>query len=235
MDTERISRVRESLQRSGLDALVCALPSNVLMLSGYWPVTGTAIAVATREGAFGLIAPEDEMEFVHQSWASEIQKFQSGSLDNLDGIAQIVNPLLHEVCKRVGLNSRCSIGLERGASFDPSGYASTMVYGSQIESMLSKAFPSLTLSDATPLVDSLKATLTAVELQTLREGCRIAGDAFVAAASGIADGASEFEIAGSLTTRLSRGVIDGHRSGGFGYCMSGPNSADAYAAYQQSR
>jgi hypothetical protein len=44
-DDERVSRIMEELKEQGLEAVVCSLPSNVLLLTGYWPVVGTAIAV----------------------------------------------------------------------------------------------------------------------------------------------------------------------------------------------
>ena len=47
-DDIRVEAIRRSLDASDLDALVCALPNNVLLLSGYWPAVGTALAVATR-------------------------------------------------------------------------------------------------------------------------------------------------------------------------------------------
>ncbi len=49
-DEERGRRIRDALEGLGLEAVVCSLPENVLLLSGYWPVVGDAIAVATREG-----------------------------------------------------------------------------------------------------------------------------------------------------------------------------------------
>ena len=39
----RIRMIQDALREHRLDAIVCALPANVLMLSGYWPVVGTAI------------------------------------------------------------------------------------------------------------------------------------------------------------------------------------------------
>jgi hypothetical protein len=35
-DEERIRRITSALAEAGVDALVCALPLNVLLLSGYW-------------------------------------------------------------------------------------------------------------------------------------------------------------------------------------------------------
>jgi Xaa-Pro aminopeptidase len=68
-DRDRIDRIRGALREAGLDALICALPSNVLLLSGYWPVVGTSVAIATRDGAVGLILPKDEAELGTAGWA----------------------------------------------------------------------------------------------------------------------------------------------------------------------
>ena len=62
-DHDRIARIRRALETHGLDVVVCGLRANVLMLlSGYWPVIGSALAVATREGGVALIVPADEAE-----------------------------------------------------------------------------------------------------------------------------------------------------------------------------
>src|SRR5438477_342865 len=63
-DAERLERIQLALREARLDALVCALPSNVLLVSGYWPVVGTSVAVATRDGAVGLAVPDDEDDLV---------------------------------------------------------------------------------------------------------------------------------------------------------------------------
>ena len=54
-DTERIDRIAYALRGAKLDGLVCALPANVLLLSGYWPVVGVSIAIATADGAVVLL------------------------------------------------------------------------------------------------------------------------------------------------------------------------------------
>ncbi|HDD34167.1 MAG TPA: aminopeptidase P family protein, partial [Thermofilaceae archaeon] len=53
----RISRVREAMERAGLDVLVARNPENVLYLSGYWPVNGWSLAVIPRDGEPLLIVP----------------------------------------------------------------------------------------------------------------------------------------------------------------------------------
>jgi Xaa-Pro aminopeptidase len=83
-DKERIGWIQRVLSENNWDALVCALPSNVLLLSGYWPVIGSAVAIITREGAVTVLAPEDERELAEQGWADEVRTFEGGSLHNLN-------------------------------------------------------------------------------------------------------------------------------------------------------
>lgn len=67
-DHDRVERIRRGLQRVQLDAILCTLPDYVLLLSGYWPVVGASIAIATSEGRICLIVPEDEMELARSGW-----------------------------------------------------------------------------------------------------------------------------------------------------------------------
>jgi len=48
-DAERMARVRAALRESGCDAFLCSLPTNVLLLSGYWPVIGSSVALLTAD------------------------------------------------------------------------------------------------------------------------------------------------------------------------------------------
>ena len=74
---DRLERVMAALRETGLDGLVCTLPSNVLLLSGYWPVVGTAVAVASRDGRVVVLAPTDEQDLATQSWA-EVRTYSPG-------------------------------------------------------------------------------------------------------------------------------------------------------------
>ena len=56
-DTERQHRTREALRAAGLDALVCRLAENVVLLSGYYPMVGASVVVFPAEGEPVLIAP----------------------------------------------------------------------------------------------------------------------------------------------------------------------------------
>src|SRR5262249_9696975 len=134
-DDIRVESIRRALDEAGLDALVCALPHNVLLLSGYWPLAGAALAVATREGRTALIAPSDEMESADRALGDEIRKYQ---VARLDGVDQTSDPLwlpLREAAADLAIG-KGRIGYERGPSLVPASCASMRLYGAGIVDLL---------------------------------------------------------------------------------------------------
>src|SRR5574338_1385223 len=120
-DQERVERNRQALKDAGIDVLVCSLPMNVLLLSGYWPVVGTSLAVFTSEGRSVVLAPEDEKELAAKGWADEVQTFQTGSLDELKSPVEAVGGPLRQVGSGVGRSSR--VGFESATVSEPASYA----------------------------------------------------------------------------------------------------------------
>lgn len=230
-DQERVARIQRALDTHRLDALVCTLPSNVRLASGYWPVIGNAIVLVTRDGATAVLAPEDEAALAADSWADVVQLFPPGSLDALTDSVDVVTPHLRELASAAGLHGKTRIGFE-GASFDPSVYASGFAYGATLQPLLSTALTHAELREARHLFAGLRSTLTTGELATLREACDIARRAFEDAVEQIRVGLREHEIADMIRSRLRSPSHP--RADGFVYCMSGENAAKAYASFQQS-
>src|ERR1043165_4204980 len=127
-DIERIERIRLALKESGMDAVVCTLPSRVLMLSGYWPVVGTSIAIVTSEGFVVLVAPEDERDLALNGWADEVRFFVPGSLSELSSSVENVYSPLSDVAATLGLAGKPVIGYEAAAVFEPVSYAAMHLY-----------------------------------------------------------------------------------------------------------
>ena len=75
--------IRRALERTNWDLLVCSMPSNVLLLSGYWPAAGYSLAIATRDGRIVLVVPEDEDDLAERSWADEVATYCPASLDRV--------------------------------------------------------------------------------------------------------------------------------------------------------
>lgn len=233
-DEERIGRIQQVLSENAWDALVCALPSNVLLLSGYWPVIGSAIAIFARDGTVVVLAPEDERELAEQGWAGEVRTFQGGSLHDLKTTSEKAGAALTKIAAGMGLHQGSVVGYEGSASFSPATYASSFRYGAGIQTVLARAFPSAALADATPCLARLRSVVTSRELGLVRQACEIAQNAFRFASAHIRPGMRESEIASLLRSNLAGGTEPTERCDGYAYCMSGPNSAKAYAAFQQT-
>src|SRR5579875_2055989 len=97
---ERIDRIGIALRKNQWDLVVCALPKNVLLLSGYWPVVGTGVAVASAEGRIALLVPEDEEDLAQSGWADEVRTFKPGSLDEITTTAQAIRAPLGDLINR---------------------------------------------------------------------------------------------------------------------------------------
>jgi Xaa-Pro aminopeptidase len=234
-DDERVSRIVAGLERHGLEAVVCSLPSNVLLLTGYWPVVGTAIAVASRRGQVGLVAPSDERELTEAGWADEIHFFESGSIEEIRSISATVQLPLEEVLRAMRVIGG-RVGWESGAASQPCSYAEMHLYGAGMESLLRRV--GLTsLHPADELLAILRSRPTAEELRRIRTACALAERAFQAGARLVRPGQPESEVAAGFRRPLySPGDwLGAARVDGFIFCMSGPNAAAAYGAYARSR
>src|SRR5689334_21512782 len=135
-DAERINRIREALERANMDALICALPTNVLLVSGYWPVTGTSVAVITRNGVVHLLAPEDEAELARASWADVVETISFGSLDEIKTAVDVLRAPLTTVVRDLRGRERIVVGCETGAGVEPASYVGMHLFGNAINELL---------------------------------------------------------------------------------------------------
>ena len=231
---ERSDRIQNALRERQIDLLVCALPANVLMMSGYWPVVGTGVALAFSSGPISLLIPEDEADLTSSGWADEVQTFKPASLQSVKTAADSIEiPLANFAAGR-----HWRIGYEAGASSEPASYAAMHLYGERMATLLSTCFPQSVLIPADEMLIELRARKTQTETERIRMACDIARDAFMAVTAPILSGSSEIAIANFVRNGLSKGLARSPwlgRADGFAWCMSGPNSALASAAYARSR
>lgn len=234
---ERKARIREALAEARLDAVVCALPANVLMLSGYWPVIGSSLAVATKTGTVILLVPEDEKELAESGWADEVHTFSPASWTEIRSSVEIAGAHLAELLTDVQLGRGHTLGFESGPMFEPASYASMHLYGASIHDLLHLAARFVALAPAREVLANLRSSLTQHEVGRVRAACLIAQEAFLEGAWKLRTGLYEVEAAALFRTPISLNVPAQPgitRSDGFAFCMSGENSARAFAAYQIS-
>jgi Xaa-Pro aminopeptidase len=209
------------------------------MLTGYWPVVGTAVALATSDGNVGLVVPRDEEELAesHATPGAVIRSFEPASLSELRTAAETVGQPLADVAGRLGL-VRGSVGNDGGEGVEPAPYVAMHLYGRTLLSVLATVMPDVRVVEADAVLKSLRAALTPTELGRVREACAVARQGFLAGVQGLRAGITEAEAALGFRGPLSAGeprLLDRARMDGFVYCMSGPNAARAAAAYQRSR
>jgi Xaa-Pro dipeptidase len=229
-DYERARRNRQALSEAGIDGLVCALPVNVLLLTGYWPVVGTSLAICTRDEQVLLLVPEDELALARRGWADEIVTYAAGSLDDLKSITEIVTSELSKIAAGLGIRS---IGFENDAVSLPVPYAAVTVFGWSMSKILNGSFPKGQLVPAGNMLARLRSVLTPDEIGRVRIACRIAEDAYLNGRQEIMPDLSEIEVAKAFREGLVPVELpDGARRDGFMFCMSGKNSYLASAAFQ---
>jgi Xaa-Pro dipeptidase len=222
-DAERIERLQAAMKETGLDALAVGLPTNVLLLTGYFPVTGNSFAVVTREGEVIVYLPEDERDLAEIRCDDRVVCYKP------DGI-----PALRRLMSATASLDDKVVGFECGELYEPSSYASMHLFHTAVPELLEGAV----LRPAGELLARVKAVLTPIEIDRVRRACRIAEVAFRCGADQLAPGLKETEAAanfrGPLVT-VGTGFEGVVRADGFVFCMSGANSAGAWAAFARSR
>ncbi len=237
IDPDRRALVQEQLRKADVDALVCGLPANVLLLSGYWPVVGTSLAIVVRDGPNVLLVPEDEKELAEQGGADEIHTYKPAPLDSLANLIETQSPPLAALARKLSLQ-RKRLGHEHGGWFEASSYAAMHLYRSSLTAILERSFDHPHLIDMDERLTYLRAIKTPQELERIRLACRIAAEAFERGRRRMQVGMKETEVAEHFRAPLSiHGVgREGlERAGGFTFCMSGPNAAKASGAFARSQ
>ncbi|HSV15047.1 MAG TPA: Xaa-Pro peptidase family protein [Tepidisphaeraceae bacterium] len=231
MDALRGQRVTDALSAAGLDAVVCALPTNVLLLSGYWPIVGTGVIVAGRERRI-LLVPKDEQSLAERGHADEVRTFEpGGSLTQMATAAESVRDPLADIATELGIE-RGRIGFEAGEWFEPASYAAMHLYAGAMHRVLQSALPSATIEPADEMLRSLRTVKTPAELDRISAACAICQTAFTRGAGEVRAGVSEVEAAARFRVPLASPLAS--RADGHVAFMSGINSASAYGAYARS-
>ncbi len=236
-NSERVERIRDALRKNKWDLVVCALPMNVLLLSGYWPVVGTGVAVASKEGKISLLVPEDEEDLARHGWADEVRTFKAGSLNEVITASEAIREPLKRLARGL-FAGPVRVGFEAQETSEPAFYAAIHLYTETMRELLEETFNIAALTAADEVLAHLRGCNTQFEISRIQTACQIAETAFEHGCQQIRAGATEVEIAAIFREPLSASVVDYpkvQRADGFAWCMSGSNSALASGAYARSR
>ncbi len=225
-----------ALDQENLAALVCFAPEDVLLISGYWPVMAASVALLTREDELHILVPEDELHLAEST--AEKAHFHSYTPETLDRISTATEALektIARLAERLSLRGgRLGVLLEDSAQTQ--SYLSRNHFHCALVPMLLRSFPNVSLAGVDALLAQIKSVKTNAELEQMRHLCRLAKAGFDAARRAIASGRREDEIAADIQHAFGPVAKDGfHRGEGYFFCMSGPNSTKAAAAFARTR
>jgi len=196
-DRERLARVQTALGKAGIDALVCRLPENLVLLAGYWPVIGRSAVVVPLEGAPVLLAPGMEEDALRQATVTDVRTFQVWHLSD-PAPDDVLCTLLRQVASDLRLHGK-RIGIEAG--FEDLAPTQKILEpwapASLSREILTDAFGDH-LIDATRLLVELRARKTALEIGRIRTAAEIAVFGLEAFAEAVRPGRREIDIAASV-------------------------------------
>jgi Xaa-Pro dipeptidase len=229
-DLERIERTRKAMQQQHMDALVCRLPENIVMLTGYWPMNGFAFLVFPVDKDPVLIAPVPEEELAREGWVSDIRTFKWGLVDSGDPYLSIA-ALLKQAAAELGLAGK-RVGYEGSFEFIAAPYvgAEPSVFSQASLALYQRAFGE-NLADATGLIHKLRLYKTPAEVERLRTANTVARLGLQAFFENVIPGHSEVQIASAVEAAIMQGGT-GYKgvkvARAWASVMSGPRAAAAY-------
>lgn len=209
IDTLRLNNLRNHMVETGVDALICRLPENIVYLSDYWPHHGFSVAVQPKDSKAILFVPEVEIEYVDSDWV-DLQAFGWGLLKDMDS-HQSYRSLLTDVRDMLGLR-KGRIGVERGFEIVGPCYRTAEHIQPEIRwwNLLDEVFDSAHLVDNKDLLQTTRATKTEYELAKLSLANEIAEIGVAEFHSQLQPGISETDI-GALIEYKIRASGPGHK------------------------
>lgn len=172
MRRDRIARVREELQRRGLDGMLVSSLSHIQYLTGF---TGT--------NALLLLTPSTAVLLTDGRYAQQVKQ-------EAQGCRRVIvtrNGLFEEAARRRLLNSGSRIGFE----------AQQITYAQY--RTLRKLFPDVSFASTREIVEEVMLVKDAEEVESIREAARISDRVFDAVLRIIRPGVTELDIAAEIS------------------------------------
>jgi Xaa-Pro dipeptidase len=243
MDSMRAKHIVDMFTSRGADfhALICRLPQNVVMLSGYQPILGNTFCLVTlspaKEVEIRLALPKDEENLVPQGTAVQVVSYSEETMTYIGNTIQSVHEPMGELLRSAKLNENAVVGYEGVYSPIIGGYTQVGVPGPATLQMYHELFLGGYLRDATSMLDELASIKTEEELGYIRRSEDVARQGFFAAHDAVRVGATEADVQAAVTAAMLRA---GYAAPGaynvqpFVHVMAGPRAANAYKAFNMT-
>jgi len=226
--------IKETLQKAGLDGIVCSLPENILFLTGYWPSTGDSVLVYPVAGNASLIIPSVDRAFVPIDRQLDVREY---NIDTDDILFARTRSKLLSLIKGVladrGL-TKGRLGVE--ASFETLAGSfrgsEANVPGRPFFQGLEAQFSETRWEDASSVIKDIRQIKTPEQLAAIRRCHEIAAHAFALGKMRAQPGVREIEVASAIESAFQEygvGYAGVRRARGYAFAMSGPiNAANAW-------
>lgn len=165
IDPERRAAIAGALHASPLQAVASISPQEVLLLTGYWPVMGASLALATRDGNVCAIVPEDELDLARATSNADVAAYQPHSLDSLMECSEALIEPLKQLATRLHLSDD-PIGTDLRDGLQPAAYQSTNHFQASIPQIFGAILPEAKLVSVDCILNRLKSVKTATEMDS---------------------------------------------------------------------
>jgi Xaa-Pro dipeptidase len=201
MNDARIGGMREAMAEQGYDALLCRLPENVLLLSGYWPLCGWVYYLFPLEGRPVIVLPKsEETEAGEELWDAECMVYSYGIIDAGDQYENIEKALTATIHGRDWKVVGYEGSLENIA---PAWNAAEQYVAAEpARRLLHRVFGEDPLVDASTLIQLQRACKTEYEIEKLRIVNEIARLGLQAFAESVQPGASGIELCAAVESAV---------------------------------
>jgi Xaa-Pro aminopeptidase len=211
-DPERNQSIRDALALTNLLGLACFSPENILLLSGYWPVMGSSVAVFQRDGRVTVLLPEDEMELAEATSDAELASYKPATLDALQTPAEALVLPLTSLSRQLRFGDG-QIGTERQDGNQANPYPSTHHFRHTVRRLVEEAFHGTKIAAADDLLRQLRSVKTSTEIGLIGQAANLAKVGFVVADTAIASGRREDEVAADIESAFARVANEGFERG----------------------
>ncbi|MGE5589390.1 MAG: M24 family metallopeptidase [Bacillota bacterium] len=197
-DPERRERVRRALEAAGLDAVVCQLPENLVLLAGYWPVIGRSAVVFPTDGEPVVLAPVLDTDALNRATVDDVRTFpvwKMGDPSPEDSLER----LLTDTLGQMGLRGK-RIGFEAGFE-DVSPTQKVLepwVPGAAAQALIRRAAAGSQLVDAADILMQTRARKTPFEVARIRTACEIGDMGLAAFRAAVEAGKTEAQVAAEV-------------------------------------
>ncbi len=211
-----------------LDVIISKYTENVLYFTNVWPITGWGISFTFRDGTSILYLPDSEMDFTSRATTGDIRPYGDTSLDGVKAIIL-----------QMDLDGK-KIGLElskEGIASSHLGYEVAFPNMPTFD-LIKKTCNGSTFTDATRIIDEMRACKTNLDLKQLRlvndlnyYGLEVASELLHV------EGFTEMQVATECEKTIMERVrdvdkVDFIRS--YAFVMAGPNGIKASRPYNIS-